>query len=71
MEDGALVHDLTGHAKGLSDCAWTANSEYLATASDDKARSSLLQRLPELMAPLGNSAGERAGTAHSREAAVA
>lgn len=27
-----------GHAKGISDCAWTRDSEFIATASDDKAR---------------------------------
>ena len=36
VADGGLVATLTGHRGGVSDCAWSAGSDYLATASDDK-----------------------------------
>jgi COMPASS component SWD3 len=32
---GELIRNLNGHTKGLSDIAWSPNSVYLATASDD------------------------------------
>ena len=32
---GELIRNLNGHTKGLSDIAWSSNSVYLATASDD------------------------------------
>jgi len=32
---GELIRNLTGHTKGLSDIAWSPDSVYLATASDD------------------------------------
>ena len=40
VDDGSLRKNLVGHSKGISDCAWTNDSKYLATASDDKARGS-------------------------------
>ena len=30
------VHVLQGHTQGVSDCAFSADSAYLATASDDR-----------------------------------
>ena len=36
VADGGLVATLAGHRGGVSDCAWSAGSDYLATASDDK-----------------------------------
>lgn len=36
VADGTLFQDLVGHTKGISDCAWTKDSEFIATASDDK-----------------------------------
>jgi hypothetical protein len=36
VADGELVATLAGHRGGVSDCAWSAGSDYLATASDDK-----------------------------------
>ena len=36
VADGELVATLAGHRGGVSDCAWGAGSDYLATASDDK-----------------------------------
>ena len=36
VSDGELVATLAGHRGGVSDCAWSAGSDYLATASDDK-----------------------------------
>ena len=38
MDDGSQVKTLQGHERGLNDCAWTHDSRFLATASDDKAR---------------------------------
>lgn len=32
---GQLVRNLTGHSKGLSDVAWSSDSVFLASASDD------------------------------------
>ena len=32
---GQLVRSLTGHSKGLSDIAWSSDSVFLASASDD------------------------------------
>ena len=32
---GELIRNLNGHTKGLSDIAWSADSVYLASASDD------------------------------------
>jgi COMPASS component SWD3 len=32
---GELIRNLSGHTEGLSDIAWSPNSVYLATASDD------------------------------------
>ena len=32
---GQLVRNLTGHSKGLSDIAWSSDSVFLASASDD------------------------------------
>ena len=32
---GELIRNLNGHTKGLSDIAWSPDSVYLATASDD------------------------------------
>lgn len=32
---GQLVRNLTGHTKGLSDIAWSSDSVFLASASDD------------------------------------
>lgn len=32
---GQLVRNLTGHSKGLSDIAWSFDSVFLASASDD------------------------------------
>ena len=34
-ETGKFLRDLTGHTQGLSDIAWSSNSVYLASASDD------------------------------------
>ena len=34
-ETGEFLRDLTGHTQGLSDIAWSSNSVYLASASDD------------------------------------
>lgn len=34
-ETGQFLRDLTGHTQGLSDIAWSSNSIYLASASDD------------------------------------
>ena len=36
VADGACVRTLAGHRGGVSDCAWSAGSDYLATASDDR-----------------------------------
>jgi hypothetical protein len=36
VSDGELVATLAGHRGGVSDVAWSAGSDYLATASDDK-----------------------------------
>lgn len=33
---GELIRNLTGHSKGISDIAWTSDSVYLASASDDQ-----------------------------------
>ena len=35
VADGELVATLAGHRGGVSDCAWSGGSDYLATASDD------------------------------------
>jgi WD40 repeat protein len=32
---GELIRNLNGHTKGLSDVAWSADSVYLTSASDD------------------------------------
>lgn len=32
---GELIRNLNGHTKGLSDIAWSSDSVYLASASDD------------------------------------
>lgn len=32
---GELIRNMTGHTKGLSDIAWSPDSVYLASASDD------------------------------------
>lgn len=32
---GELVRNLSGHTQGLSDAAWSSDSVYLASASDD------------------------------------
>lgn len=32
---GELIRNLNGHTKGLSDIAWSPDSVYLASASDD------------------------------------
>lgn len=32
---GQLIRNLNGHTKGLSDVAWSSDSVYLASASDD------------------------------------
>ena len=32
---GQLVRNLTGHSKGLSDIAWSSDSVFLASGSDD------------------------------------
>jgi COMPASS component SWD3 len=32
---GELIRNLKGHTKGLSDVAWSSDSQYLASASDD------------------------------------
>lgn len=32
---GELIRNLTGHTEGLSDIAWSSDSVYLASASDD------------------------------------
>jgi COMPASS component SWD3 len=32
---GELIRNLNGHTQGLSDIAWSADSVYLASASDD------------------------------------
>ena len=34
-ETGEFLRDLIGHTQGLSDIAWSSNSVYLASASDD------------------------------------
>jgi WD40 repeat protein len=36
VSDGSLARTLVGHGGGVSDCAWSERSEYLASASDDK-----------------------------------
>ncbi len=36
MSDGGLEATLAGHRAGVSDCAWSGGSDYLASASDDK-----------------------------------
>ena len=36
VADGSCACTLSGHAAGVSDCSWSAGSDYLATASDDK-----------------------------------
>lgn len=33
---GQIVRTLLGHSEGLSDIAWSGDSKYLASASDDK-----------------------------------
>lgn len=33
---GQIVRTLLGHTEGLSDIAWSGDSKYLASASDDK-----------------------------------
>ena len=33
---GELIRNLNGHTKGLSDIAWSSDSVYLASASDDQ-----------------------------------
>jgi COMPASS component SWD3 len=35
VADGSLARTLVGHRGGVSDCAWSERSDYLATASDD------------------------------------
>jgi COMPASS component SWD3 len=32
---GALVRDFVGHSQGVSDVAWSDQSEFIASASDD------------------------------------
>jgi COMPASS component SWD3 len=32
---GKIIRNLNGHTKGNSDCSWSSDSVYLATASDD------------------------------------
>ena len=34
-ETGEFLRNLTGHTQGLSDIAWSSDSVYLASASDD------------------------------------
>lgn len=36
VADGNIMHTLHGHTEGLSDVAWSPNSDMLASASDDK-----------------------------------
>jgi len=33
--DGTHVHTFEGHTGGINDIAWTADSKYIASASDD------------------------------------
>jgi COMPASS component SWD3 len=33
---GQIIRTLEGHTEGISDVAWSNDSEYLASASDDK-----------------------------------
>lgn len=32
---GEFIRNLAGHSKGLSDIAWSSDSQHLASASDD------------------------------------
>ena len=34
--DGKFVQTLEGHGQGISDVAWSSDSQYLTSASDDK-----------------------------------
>lgn len=34
-ENGEFIRDLSGHTQGLSDIAWSSDSVFLASASDD------------------------------------
>jgi len=36
VTDGQLVRTLTGHTKGISDIAWSSDSNYICSASDDQ-----------------------------------
>ncbi|CAD6187725.1 unnamed protein product [Caenorhabditis auriculariae] len=36
LEEGRCEKTLTGHKLGLSDCAWSMDSKFIVTASDDK-----------------------------------
>jgi COMPASS component SWD3 len=33
---GDIIQTLSGHSEGISDIAWSAHSDYIASASDDK-----------------------------------
>lgn len=36
VENGDIIRTLQGHTEGVSDIAWSVDSDYLASASDDK-----------------------------------
>lgn len=36
VETGDIIRTLEGHTEGISDIAWSANGDFLASASDDK-----------------------------------
>ena len=36
-ETGDIIHTFKGHKEGINDIAWSCDSEFLASASDDKS----------------------------------
>jgi len=64
---GAVLAQLRGHTGGLSDCAWSVDGDWLATASDDAAVK--LWDVATVRARARNNARARAARAQRRVAA--